>query len=86
MTDTTKQGVSASEALRFLREAADAMDQAHACLRSAGLEHDVTTLKVGFAGPYLKPGDVHRLILQLATETECQIAAIWPTDSQEVTQ
>ena len=61
------------EAIRFLNEAADAMDQADSCLRSAGLNRDVTTSRVGLGETYLTANRVYHLIKQLVTETTMQL-------------
>lgn len=61
------------EAIRFLNEAADAMDQADSCLRSAGLNRDVTTLRVGSGETYLTANRVYHPIKQLVTETTVQL-------------
>lgn len=61
------------EAIRFLNESADAMDQADPYLRSAGLDRDVTTLRVGSGETYLTANRVYHLIKQLVTETTVQL-------------
>ena len=61
------------EAIRFLNEAAGAMDQADSCLRSAGLNRDVTTLRVGSGETYLTANRVYHLIKQLVTDTTMQL-------------
>jgi hypothetical protein len=72
---TPKETEAIKEAIRFMDEAANAIDQADSCLRSAGIDRDVTTK--GYArSNYLTAQQVYSLIQELKTEATIQAAEV----------